>query len=262
MFVYLIHFDEPLSHAKHYVGSTEHVRERLTNHANGRGSRILRYLHAQRLHWTLARMLVCNRGQARYIERRLKDQKNSPEFCPICNPNGQRQIPGARDYPIDCITWTPNSKALRTDTQKPPAAIEPATMTDAKWIAAIQTHHKVELGFIPHGGIQEAIQKDHCITIKEGEQRAGFIIYTHNRNADGNETVKIHQCAIEDRFRLLGYGAHLVAAVRGRHPDALATCKVRHDLPANDFWTSIGWKQTGEIIHPTSKQKLIHYTGE
>jgi len=39
--VYLLHFDQPYKHARHYVGWASNVRRRLAEHEAGRGARLL-----------------------------------------------------------------------------------------------------------------------------------------------------------------------------------------------------------------------------
>lgn len=36
--IYVLHFDRPLHHARHYVGYARNLRARLQAHAGGRGS--------------------------------------------------------------------------------------------------------------------------------------------------------------------------------------------------------------------------------
>lgn len=81
-YVYLLHFDRPYKHARHYLGYTRNVDRRLAMHAAGRGARLLEVLKANGIHFTVAWVVVGNRQ----LERRLKDRHESPRLCPICNP--------------------------------------------------------------------------------------------------------------------------------------------------------------------------------
>ena len=38
---YLLHFDPPYKHARHYVGYTEHLDVRVEQHRNGTGANLL-----------------------------------------------------------------------------------------------------------------------------------------------------------------------------------------------------------------------------
>ena len=55
MTVYLLHFDRPYQHAKHYLGSCQDLERRLTQHGKGRGARLLEVVHAVGIGWQLAR---------------------------------------------------------------------------------------------------------------------------------------------------------------------------------------------------------------
>lgn len=82
--VYLLHFEPRYRHAGHYLGSTlagsEH--DRIADHLTGRGSPLVRAAVDAGCSVVLARTW---RG-GRDTERRLKDRKNSPRLCPLCNP--------------------------------------------------------------------------------------------------------------------------------------------------------------------------------
>jgi hypothetical protein len=51
MVVYLLHFDRPYQHAKHYLGSCQDLERRLTQHGKGRGARLLEVVHAVGIGW-------------------------------------------------------------------------------------------------------------------------------------------------------------------------------------------------------------------
>jgi len=82
--VYLIHFDKPYRHARHYLGYTGDLDARLAAHARGRGARLMEVITKAGITWQLARTWE----GARSLERRLKRQKNSPRLCPICGNGG------------------------------------------------------------------------------------------------------------------------------------------------------------------------------
>lgn len=81
-YVYLLHFDAPYRHARHYLGYTVNLDQRMAMHAAGRGARLLEVLKTNGIHWTVAWVQVGDRT----MERRLKNQHNTPRLCPICNP--------------------------------------------------------------------------------------------------------------------------------------------------------------------------------
>lgn len=87
--VYLIHFDKPLVHAKHYIGWTngESTSRRLAKHRSGNGARILQVCNERSIHYDIVRTwenLSCQ--EARDLERRLKSWHKSRQLCPVCNP--------------------------------------------------------------------------------------------------------------------------------------------------------------------------------
>jgi predicted GIY-YIG superfamily endonuclease len=82
--VYLIHFETPLCHARHYLGATDDVNARLARHRKGLGANILRVCNENNISYKVAR--VWENKPIGY-ERKLKNRKNAPILCPICNPD-------------------------------------------------------------------------------------------------------------------------------------------------------------------------------
>jgi predicted GIY-YIG superfamily endonuclease len=83
--VYLLHFDRPYAHARHYLGYAADLDARLAQHASGNGARLLQVVMEAGISWTLARTWPGGRE----VEHRLKRQKNSPRLCPICQAQAQ-----------------------------------------------------------------------------------------------------------------------------------------------------------------------------
>ncbi len=83
--IYLVHFDRPFHHAKHYIGWTGNgdVEVRLKSHRNGNGSKLLKAAVASGVTFRLVRVWE---HQDRNVERTLKNQKNAGRLCPVCNP--------------------------------------------------------------------------------------------------------------------------------------------------------------------------------
>lgn len=82
--VYLIHFSQPVAHAKHYIGwakgSTIDMLKRVQAHIDGKGSPLV--LKASQIgELRIARTWV---DVDRNFERRLKRGKDTPAFCPLC----------------------------------------------------------------------------------------------------------------------------------------------------------------------------------
>jgi predicted GIY-YIG superfamily endonuclease len=78
--VYLIHFEQPYQHAKHYLGFTTDLDARIADHRAGVGSRLLQVVNDAGIGWQVARTWTGNRK----FERQLKRRKEAPALCPVC----------------------------------------------------------------------------------------------------------------------------------------------------------------------------------
>ncbi len=80
--IYLLHFDRPYRHARHYLGTTDdgHLAERLALHAAGRGARLTQVVRDAGIGWQLARTWPGGRSR----ERQLKAQGGASRRCPLC----------------------------------------------------------------------------------------------------------------------------------------------------------------------------------
>ena len=109
--VYLLHFDQPYKHARHYLGWTKRtVRCRLAEHEAGRGARLLAVVRAAGIGWQLARLWPG--GPAR--ERQLKRQGGHARKCPLCGVK-------PRCLPRNCDGSV--SRSRTTDPQKSAAGV-------------------------------------------------------------------------------------------------------------------------------------------
>jgi predicted GIY-YIG superfamily endonuclease len=79
--VYLLHFDVPFGHAKHYTGWARALDARLAHHATGNGARLTAVVRSAGIGWSLARTWT---GVDRYFERSLKRRGGASRQCPIC----------------------------------------------------------------------------------------------------------------------------------------------------------------------------------
>lgn len=96
--VYLIHFDRPIGNpdsphgtARHYIGTTDNLERRLTEHAKGlysKCTRIMGAVHEYGVSWQLARTWERPDGDGYEFEQKLKRRKNAAQLCPICRANG------------------------------------------------------------------------------------------------------------------------------------------------------------------------------
>lgn len=80
--VYLLHFDRPYRHARHYTGWTADLPARLADHGSGRGARLLEVVAGAGIGWRLARTWTGGRA----LERALKRQGGAARRCPLCAP--------------------------------------------------------------------------------------------------------------------------------------------------------------------------------
>jgi predicted GIY-YIG superfamily endonuclease len=78
--VYLLHFERPYKHARHYLGWASNLDARLAEHAAGHGARLLAVIRAAGIGWTLARTWPGDRHR----ERQLKRQGGASRCCPLC----------------------------------------------------------------------------------------------------------------------------------------------------------------------------------
>ena len=79
--VYLLHFDRSYRHARHYIGFTQNLEQRLAEHRAGRGSPLIAATIADGIDFQLAAVWKGDR----HDERRLHRQKNTrARLCPIC----------------------------------------------------------------------------------------------------------------------------------------------------------------------------------
>jgi len=80
--IYIIHFEEPYFHARHYVGYCGEgmLEQRLAQHRSGQGSHLMRAIEPAGIEYTVA---LTHPGDL-HFERRLKKAKNTPRFCPLC----------------------------------------------------------------------------------------------------------------------------------------------------------------------------------
>ena len=79
--VYLLHFESPYQHARHYIGWAKDIDARVSAHVSGRGSKLTQAVHYAGIAMQLVRKWT---GETRGFERKLKNRKNAAQLCPIC----------------------------------------------------------------------------------------------------------------------------------------------------------------------------------
>ena len=80
--VYLLHFDRPYVHARHYTGWTEDLLDRLDHHAVGSGARLMSVVSHVGIGFVLARTCEGTRS----TERAIKNAGGAVRYCPLCSP--------------------------------------------------------------------------------------------------------------------------------------------------------------------------------
>jgi predicted GIY-YIG superfamily endonuclease len=91
--VYLLHFDRPYKHARHYLGWADDLARRLAVHGTRQGARLLQVLRAEGIGWQLARTWPGTRDR----ERQIKNMGGLSRCCPMCgirprNTNGDQAM--------------------------------------------------------------------------------------------------------------------------------------------------------------------------
>lgn len=86
--VYLLHFDKPFKHARHYIGFTTNLESRLEHHKHGTGARLLAVVGTAGIGWTVARTWTGTRG----LERKIKGYGARSRFCPTCQGKGGEAV--------------------------------------------------------------------------------------------------------------------------------------------------------------------------
>lgn len=79
--IYLIHFDRPFKHAKHYLGWANDLEGRLEHHRRGSGANLMRVIKQHNIGWVVARLWE---NRDRNYERSLKKRGGASRMCPIC----------------------------------------------------------------------------------------------------------------------------------------------------------------------------------
>lgn len=83
MAVYLLHFDEKIAHAQHYLGFSDKLDQRIKQHRRGKsGAGIVTEFFRRNIGFVVAR--VWEDGD-RIFERHLKVKyKHTTRLCPVC----------------------------------------------------------------------------------------------------------------------------------------------------------------------------------
>lgn len=266
-YIYILHFDTPLHHAEHYAGCTADLRQRLTTHACGQGSRLCEVLMEKGIAWRLGSLATCTLGDMRRLERLLKRQHESGRYCELCAARDgltPRRLPDTRPMAVELLPWATDSTRLelrgrarsRVAFRLATPDDGPEVMHEVKELMSLDRH---SLGFMPVGGSQGAEwskNNGRLVLAQDATtgQVVGFLIFTVSK-----ANVKIHMTCTRDSHRDCGIGRRMVQTVGGLYPELPLTCHVRDDLPANEFWHRIGFTHMESKKHRTSGSTLHRY---
>jgi hypothetical protein len=83
--IYLLHFDQPYQHARHYTGwtNTGNLAARLAAHERGNGAHLITIIRQAGIGFTLARTCLGDRAK----ERAIKNAGGQVRYCPLCTPH-------------------------------------------------------------------------------------------------------------------------------------------------------------------------------
>lgn len=108
--VYLIHFDTPLHHARHYIGfCRRRLNKRIKKHRANNGARILKALNEQGIGWQVVKVWLGPMAD-RTFERRLKNMKGARHLCPVCNTCEAAHSKRDKAFKLRTRTTIPHSK--------------------------------------------------------------------------------------------------------------------------------------------------------
>jgi hypothetical protein len=87
--LYLLHFDRPYHHARHYRGmcGDKGLAARLERHRKGLGARLLQVILAVGIRFRLVRTWSGGKKEERLLKKRA-----IREICPVCNPQLVRHL--------------------------------------------------------------------------------------------------------------------------------------------------------------------------
>lgn len=268
--IYVIHFDRPLGHARHYVGSTGALRQRLCRHAHGHGSRLTRELHKRGIGFRLGGLFRAKPEWMRRIERLCKAHHQAAHFCGFCRPDvegGAYRPPCVTPVDIDLLTFPTDSETLAKLSRSWAGQVRvkisdvlPADRAEVeRFIIPLMNKEHESVGFIPVGGTQgigRRFNLGRVSVARAGPKLVGYCIWDVHSRAG---RLRVNQLVVLDEYRLCGIGKRFIDHLAMTHDTMPLCCVVREDLPANDFWRTMGFAITDITTHKTSGSKLVHY---
>jgi putative endonuclease len=151
--VYLLHFLEPIGNpanphamAQHHLGWALVAADRISTQTAGNGAAIVRAVQAKGIGFLVAATWPGTRS----LERRLKNRKCAPRYCPICGKlaaAGVAELAGEGGVPVRPSrnhSGAPPAGGQRDETPRPdyPVIVRPTRPPVSPGAAASPTHHK------------------------------------------------------------------------------------------------------------------------
>ena len=122
----------------------------------------------------------------------------------------------------------------------------------AYWMELLRRKNK-GLGFIQDDAFLESLARDRvAVSVVDGEP-IGYCIWGRRKNR-----VKIFYTVVSDLWRRRHYATQMVRALCLREDNRLVEfmeCRVRDDLPANEFWKSAGFFNV-DAVAPRAKHSI------
>ena len=99
--VYLIHFEVPYYHARHYLGYSADLEARVRAHRLGRGARLIEVINEAGIGWNVVRVWEGGRD----LEQALKALHNAPRLCPVCQQQAVMEQMEVQQWVTDEVGW-------------------------------------------------------------------------------------------------------------------------------------------------------------
>ncbi len=112
--LYLLHFDPPYRHAKHYLGYTEDLANRFSLHLRGRGSPLVKAAVNSGSTIVLVRIWPHDGNAEQEIKRVVGSRAR---LCPLCNPSAKSQMSMYRSILVSFSTVEALRESLNSITR-------------------------------------------------------------------------------------------------------------------------------------------------
>ena len=89
LFAYLLHYQRPIAHVRHYAGSTTNLARRFYDHASGNGATLTAEFATHGIPFVVANVWKIPERDA---ERYIKGLKAGPRLCKVCTPQNRRLL--------------------------------------------------------------------------------------------------------------------------------------------------------------------------